>query len=169
MILETFEALYHKHYRQLTGIAARMVDDKDDIKDILQEVFASYYEKTEISKQTILQPHSWLIRATLNKCIDHFGKSRKHVKLDLLAYEEPGETASQEEAIDQNKRSRILQEAMRELSAREIKLVVLYSKSFSYKEMAEITGINYTSIGKSLSRTLQKLKQIVKQKGYELY
>jgi len=39
----------------------------------------------------------------------------------------------------------------------------------SYKEIAGITGIKYSSVGKMLSRTIKKLDEIIKRMGYEMY
>jgi len=46
---------------------------------------------------------------------------------------------------------------------------VLYSEGLSYREISDATGIKSSSIGKTLSRTLEKLeKELINQK-YELY
>jgi RNA polymerase sigma-70 factor (ECF subfamily) len=45
------------------------------------------------------------------------------------------------------------------LSEKEQTLVVLYSEGYSYKEIAEMTGRNLHSVGKTLSRTLYKIKK----------
>ena len=47
------------------------------------------------------------------------------------------------------------------LSEKEQTLVVLYSEGYSYKEIAEMTGRNFHSVGKTLSRTLDKIKKHV--------
>ncbi len=47
-------------------------------------------------------------------------------------------------------------------------LAVLYSEGLSYKELAQATGINLSSVGKMLSRTLKKLGEELKDQGYEL-
>ena len=163
--MSEFETTYHTHYRQLIGIASKMIDDPNDVQDIVQEVFVSYYEKSVLTQQAILNPRNWLIRATLNKCIDHLKRGKKHVKLEVaILTEQP-----QEETVELKKQQQILRQAIKEFPPREIELLILYSKGFSYKEISEITGINYTSLGKTLSRTLQKLKLILKRMNYEMY
>ena len=141
-----------------------MIDDKDAVQDIIQEVFTSYYETSELKKQMISKPYSWLVRVSLNKSLDYLKRNKKHLSLDALS-----ESDSDEDSFDRKTQYQALQKAIRELSPLEIKLVVLYSKDFSYKEIAEIADIKYTSVGKTLSRTLQKLKQILKRMNYELH
>jgi len=48
-------------------------------------------------------------------------------------------------------------------------LVVLYSEGLSYKEMAEVTEIKFTSVGKTLSRILKKIEIELKCQCDELY
>lgn len=163
--MSSFEAIYHRYYRPLFAIANKVIGDKDEIQDILQEVFASYFTNTEIKKQTISQPYSWLVRATLNKCIDQVSRAKKQVTLEVIS--DMGKP--DEKDIDRETRQIILRKAIKKLSKQEMKIVLLYSNSFSYKEIAEVTGINYASVGKKLSRTLQKLKLILKQMDYEMY
>lgn len=162
--MSKFDTIYQTHYRQLFCIAARLVDDKEEIQDILQEVFTSYYEKTELDKQIITQPFSWLVRATLNKCIDLLERNKKRTNLNSLP-----ETEQEEELLDRKQQHQILHKAIRELPPRDMELIVLYGQNFSYKEIADATGINYTSVGKTLSRSLHKLKFILKRMNYEMY
>jgi RNA polymerase sigma-70 factor (ECF subfamily) len=59
--------------------------------------------------------------------------------------------------------------ALVKLKPRDRMLAVLYSEGLSYKEMAEATGIRFASVGKLLSRTLEKIEMNFKDQGYELY
>lgn len=163
--MTSFENTYQQYYRQLFAIAAKIIDSKDEIEDIIQEVFIFYYTNTEIKKKVIIQPYSWLVRVTLNKCIDQSKRDKKHVNLNLL----PDIGYSNEEDLEQSNRYLTLRKAMRKLPEQELKILVLYSNSFSYREIAEIMGIKYNSVGKKLSRTLQKLKLILKQMNHEMF
>ena len=49
--------------------------------------------------------------------------------------------------------------AIAHLNEKEQTLVVLYSEGYSYKEIAKMTGRNFTSIGKTLSRIMDKIKK----------
>ena len=63
----------------------------------------------------------------------------------------------------------MIRKALSNLKPQERILAVLYSEGFSYKEMAELTDIKFSSIGKMLSRTLGKLKEQLKKQNCELY
>jgi hypothetical protein len=64
-------------------VALKMINDKDAACDILQDVFVYYYQKSQ-NGSTIHQPKSWLMRATINKCIDYSRFRKKHSKIDHL-------------------------------------------------------------------------------------
>ena len=137
------------------SIAYKMVGDKDIVNDILQEVFLSYYEK-EQANQTIEFPSAWLVRAVINKCIDFSTRQTKHVQLEAI-HPEP-----EIELKEEHPEAAALRRALKKLNSKELKLVLLYSEGYSYKEMAEATNIRFSSIGKLLSRALNKLKEIMR-------
>ena len=146
------------------GVACKMVNDGDVAKDIVQEVFVYYYEKMQSGFQAD-HLQSWLVRATINKSIDYLNKKKKHTSLITL-----NETATDDDKnLETQQRNALLHQAIAKLKPLEMKMVVLYSEEYSYKEIAEITEINFSSVGKTLSRTLDKLKIILNQQNYELY
>ena len=143
------------------SIACKMVNDKDIASDIVQDVFMYYYEKSQ-EGHVIENPRSWLLRATINKCIDHSTYRKSFIKLDDLSpIDEP-----QDDDLNKDQSEAIVRNALRQLkSQEEMQLVVLYSEGYSYKEISDITGMKFTSIGKTLSRTLKKLKGILIKNG----
>lgn len=158
-----FEATYKENYPKMFCIAKKMVSDEDVVCDIVQEVFVYCYEKTQ-NGAVIHSPQNWLVRATINKCIDYLNRKKKHARLDAVERFEAGE-ASTDEPSD----VAILSEALAELKPREMKLVMLYGEGYSYKEIAQMADIHFSSVGKILSRALERLKEeIVKRKNHEI-
>ena len=161
--LDDFESTYRENYPKMFGIAVKMVNDKDVASDIVQEVFVYYFEKLQ-NGHTIQHLQSWLIRATMNKCVDYLKRRKKHTPLSAVS-----DLADEEETFEIQQPDVILKQAIAKLKPLEIKLIMLYSEGYSYKEIAQITEINFTSVGKTLSRTLHKLKEILKRLNYEMY
>jgi len=139
-----------------------MVDDEDIAGDIVQDVFVYYFEKLQ-NGFIIHFPPSWLVRATINKCIDYMEQRKKYTSLSIVS-----ELEADEEIVDSTS-DVILKQAIAELKPVEMKLIILYSEGYSYKEIAQIAEMNFSSVGKTLSRTLQKLKGILKKLNYEMY
>lgn len=144
------------------GAARKMVGDTDDVADIVQEVFLQFFNNHR-NGTVILHPKSWLYRVTLNKSIDHIRKNKKFLKLS-----ETKEMTSTEDSLEEEQ-YKVIYTAVRKLKPKERMLVVLYSESLSYREIAEASGIKFTSVGKMLSRTLKKLEKEMKNQGYEMY
>ena len=158
--MNSFESTYRECYPKMYGIARKMVNDEDVAGDIVQEIFVYYFEKMQ-NGIVVHHPQSWLLRATTNKCVDYLKYRKKHAPLSAAS-----ELADETETFEPDM---ILQQALAELKPMEMKMVILYSEGYSYKEIAQIADINFSSVGKTLSRTLHKLKGILKRLNYEMY
>ena len=144
-----FEKTYRDYYPKLFRIAAKMLQDSDDAKDVVQDVFTTYYFAMN-NEKVIRDTKNWLVRSTINKGIDYKRKTARTVTMEKPICE-TGELTL-DEASD-------ILNAITHLNEKEQTLVVLYSEGYSYKEIAEMTGRNLPSIGKTLSRIMEKIKK----------
>ena len=160
--LNTFEEIYTGNSKILFRVAKKMVGDRDDVSDIVQEVFIDLFRKMN-NGLDIRHVKSWLYRVTCNKCIDCIRKRKRFQPVESI--EDYG--IEQDSTGAQEIRSAIIK-ALAKLKPRERMLAVLYSEELSYKEIAEATGIKITSVGKMISRTLEKIELEYKNLGYEL-
>jgi RNA polymerase sigma-70 factor, ECF subfamily len=160
--LNNFETIYKENFQKMFCIAQKMISDKDASHDILQDVFIYYYQKSQ-NGYKIEQPKSWLIRATINKCIDYSSNRKRFTKIESL-----GAALAEEDAADKNRDKAAIALALSKLKPKEKAMALLYSEGLSYKEISEVTGIRFSSVGKTLSRTLIKLNDILKKMNYEM-
>ena len=148
-----FEITYRSNYQRLFRIAAKMLRDSDAARDVVHDVFMSYYFNCE-KKKVIHDSKNWLIRCTINKGVDFLRKNKKIIS---------DETAVRQDNTSQNIDNQIdlmsLSNLISKLDGKDQSLVVLYSEGYSYKEIAEITTMNFNSVGKTLSRILEKLRR----------
>lgn len=161
--MKTFEETYAENYARLHRLATGMVNDRDSASDIVQEVFAALYEKLN-GGGAVLYVNTWLYRVTLNKCTDYLKRLKRHRPL-----EEASNQAVEEVLPERMEQKRILRLALSRLKPTERALLALYSEGFSYKEIAETTGIRFSSVGKTLARTLVKMEEHLKSLSYEMY
>lgn len=63
-----FNRFFHFFYPKLMGLACRFVDDQI-AKDLVQEIFTSYWEQKETIEAERI--HSFLYKWLQNKCLDH--------------------------------------------------------------------------------------------------
>ena len=148
-----FELTYRSNYQRLFRIAAKMLRDSDAARDVVHDVFMAYYFNSE-NKKVINDSKNWLIRCTINKGVDFLRKNKKIIS---------DETAVRQDNTSQNIDNQIdlmsLSNLISKLDGKDQSLVVLYSEGYSYKEIAEITNMNFNSVGKTLSRLLEKLRK----------
>ena len=144
-----FEKTYRDYYPKLFRIAAKMLQDPEGANDVIQDVFTAYYFAMS-NEKVIRDTKNWLVRSTINKGIDYKRKTARTVTMEKPICETGEQTL--------NEASDILN-AITHLNEKEQTLVVLYSEGYSYKEIAEMTGRNLPSIGKTLSRIMEKIKK----------
>lgn len=159
--MEHFKDTYQENYHRLHRLAGKMTCDEAAAHDIVQDVFVGYYHQTTRGS-TIMFPLRWLMRATINKCIDFNRYRQKHRDVEILSAQKVEEQSASAD-------SELLKLALSRLKKAERTLLTLYSEGYSYREISEYTGIRFSSVGKSLSRALTKLKETLKSLGYEMY
>ncbi len=161
--MESFEKIYTGNYEAMFRVARKIVYDVDVVSDIVQEVFIYFFDKVNRGEE-VRYPKSWLYRATYNKCIDYWREKKRFEHIDLIEA-----NGIEDENNDSSAETVALNIALDRLKPDERFLVVLYSEGLSYKEMAEVTEIKFSSIGKTLSRILKKIEIELKSQCDELY
>jgi RNA polymerase sigma-70 factor (ECF subfamily) len=161
--LKNFEEIYEEHNVAMVRVASKLVSDSEVVSDIVQEVFVYLHGRLD-AREKIIYPRSWLYRATFNKCVDHLRTHSRFVDVAELK-----DVPTNENAIANEDVKSAIQQALSSLPTKERILVIAYSEGMSYRELAELTGITYTSIGKTLSRALKKLAKEMKKEEYGLY
>lgn len=144
-------------------VALKILGDNDNASDIVQEIFLFLIGRLNNGPE-ILNLNGWLYKATINKCMDNLRTRKKFQSIDS-AYDAiiDVELPDKEEAV------KAVNAAINKLKSKEKILLVLYSEGLSYKEISETTGMKFTSVGKSLSRSLDKLEKELKNNHYEMY
>ena len=130
-----------------------MLRDTDAARDVVHDVFMAYYFVLD-DKKVIKDAKNWLIRCTINKGVDFLRKTKKTVS-DGNIVKENNAIQSIDNQLDLISISNLISK----LDAKDQSLVVLYSEGYSYKEIADITNMNFNSVGKTLSRILEKLRR----------
>jgi RNA polymerase sigma-70 factor (ECF subfamily) len=157
--LNNFKDTYNTYYKLVYRFAFKFLGDHDNAADITQDVFLHLYNQLKL-KREIYNIKAWLYKVTSNLCMTFLNKNKRITKQDyekLAAYE-----ADNEKNIE-------VVEALKKMNKRDRILLTLYSEDISYKKMADITGIKFTSIGKTLSRALKKLKHEMERQQQQMH
>jgi len=130
---------------------------EDDAADIVQETFS------RLSLQDIAQianVRAWLYRVANNLIVNKV--AQKNIFLRFLNFNKVAENnITTLELFDKEYKLNILNKEILKLPDEQRKLILLYRDDFSYKEIAEIMNFNLNSVGKKVSRAIDKLKTMV--------
>jgi len=149
-----FNKIYQQNYKMVFRLAYKLLNNKENAADISQEVFISLYHQFK-QKKEIHNISSWLYKVTSNQCMSFYNKNK------IIT----GKLNDEEISVEtQKEKNSEISEAVKKMKPQDNILLTLYSEDFSYKEMAEITGIKFSSVGKTLSRALNKLKNEIESK-----
>ena len=120
-LLDQFDKIYNDNYRLIFNVVQKMVPDRDDASDLVQEVFINLYQSLENSA-VIEYPRSWLYKVTVNRCIDFTKKKPKHEKIELF-----NNLKEEDISLEMNEKQAIIRLAMTKLKKDESVLAILYS------------------------------------------
>ena len=62
--------LYDRHSRLLFGLILRILRNRSDAEEVLQEVFLAVWTKAESYNRSLGPPSAWLVRIARNRSID---------------------------------------------------------------------------------------------------
>lgn len=141
--------------------ALRIMGDKDDAEDVLQEAFVSAFQKLDSYREDA-SFGAWLKRIVINKALNQVQRIKKdlmlaeNIKEDVSEYEpdntEPAYTVDQ------------VKNAMNELPSGFRTVLSLYLfEGYDHKEISEILGITESTSKSQYKRAKDKLKMIVRQ------
>ena len=157
-----FRFLVANHQRLVVHIVGRIVQNKEDIEDICQEVFIKVLKKIKHFRGDS-RLSTWIARIAYNTSISHV---RKNQLLPHSYDENPGivagekESDSSQQLLEQKEAKKFLMEKIELLPVHYRTVLTLYHlEEFSYKEIEEITEMPEGTIKSYLSRARKILKK----------
>ena len=155
-------SLMKNHYNALFQYAMRFANDEELVKDTIQEVFISVWQRRHTA-ETILSIKYYLLRAVKNKVLKALHKQRKE-QLSPLA---EGYNFEMEFSIEQQiVNTQVIEEKYRRLlnivsrlSARQKEIIHLkFYQQLDNIQVAEMMSISQQSVYNLTHETIQKIK-----------
>jgi RNA polymerase sigma-70 factor (ECF subfamily) len=136
--------LYDRHSRLLFGLILRIVRDKAEAEEILQEVFVRVWTRAELYDPRLGSPTPWLVRLARNCAIDRL-RARRVRDAAQLGHEEPSDHSAAlathmptpEAAVMHAERHGTVVEALASLPAEQGRLIeAAFFEGYTHSELA---------------------------------
>lgn len=155
--------LYKMYSRAMYNIAIRILNNKMDTEDVLQESFITAFGRLgELNNVKAIG--SWLKRIVINNCISHIRSSRMTFEdIEDNKFESEDDRFELDDSIDPT----IVHKAIKELPDGCRTVLVLYAlESYKHREIAEMLGITESTSKTQYRRGLILLNKKLKHKIY---
>lgn len=128
--------LYDRYSRLLFSLAYRMLQNRGDAEEVLQEVFLAVWTRVSTYNQALGSPAAWLVRITRNRAIDRLRSHRAHHRVEAHL-DLQGSVQTPESAAQRTESRRMVAKALRALSPGQRELIqTAYFEGLSQSELA---------------------------------
>src|SRR5439155_4531144 len=155
--LDAFNDLVTCYQDQLFALVVRMVPDRDQASDAVQEAFFSAYRNLRSFRGGIVR--SWLTRIAVNAAMDIQRAKRRRPAQPYPEFEDEAWQPRADEQADpvwttlHTERSRALSTALSAITADQRTAIVLFDvQGYDYGEIAAMTGVSLGTVKSRIHR-----------------
>lgn len=156
-IVMNTQEIWGDFHQELKGFISLKINEKDEVDDILQDVFIKIHEKkASLKDEKVLG--SWIYQITRNTIIDYYRKREKNISFELDQTNLPAEfddNSSNLQACEACVKPFILELPNK---YQDVLMKVTYQK-VSQKDYALINKLSYSTVKSRIQRGREQLKQ----------
>jgi RNA polymerase sigma-70 factor (ECF subfamily) len=158
--------LYKMYSRAMFNICYRMMNDRSDAEDMLQESFSEAFRRLD-SFRFESTFGAWLKMIVINKCINEIKRKKAQLEFfdDMSPFEDEEDlTEAQESGLSPE----LVKKAMNELPKGSRMIFSLYLlEGYDHQEISQILNISESNSKTQYMRAKQRIKEILKYQPYE--
>ena len=155
---QKFERLFKENYPHMYRMAFSLVENADDAKDAVHQVFAQIWRgKPQISEDSI---RGYLLAATRNQCLHMLRSRQLQRKMEEELQRETEETLSEEREELLQQLKQVINDNLTEQDRRVLQLH--YEDEMTYQETASVLGISASAVNKHITHSLFKIRKTLK-------
>ncbi len=155
-----FDALFAQFYPELFGLVYRVLGDRMETEDTLQEAFFKLADESDLQTRPDPEVGAWLRRVAMNLAFNRQRTARRaRARLERVGQLEHADTAPDEAdpsgpsgVVVRREERAAIRRALAEVPERQRECLLLRYSGYSYAEIAETLGIAVGSVGVLLAR-----------------
>lgn len=156
-----FVSLYNRYKSPIYGFCVKMLGDREQAQDVMQETFLRVYENRE-RLANVASFKSWVFTIARNQCLNQIRKNRWQVPFEP---ERESLAARQETPIsrmEKSERVALVARYLEELKAEYREVIILREyQNMSYEEIAAVTRSTLSAVKSRLFKARRKLASFI--------
>ena len=155
---QRFERLFKDSYPQMYRMAFSMVEDADDAKDAVSQVFTQMWKgRPNVSEESL---SGYLLAATRNQCLHILRQRELRRQMEEELQREAEESSNDEREELMRELQQVIDDNLTEQDRRVLQLH--YDEEMTYQETASVLGISASAVNKHITRSLDKIRETLK-------
>ena len=152
---QEFEHLFKDNYPHMYRMAFSMVENADDAKDAVHQVFTQMWRsKPQVARESV---RGYLLAATRNQCLHQLRSQQlqRQMEDELRQDMALSESGERQELLQQLQQ--VIEDNLTEQDRRVLSLH--YEEGMTYSETAKVLGISASAVNKHITRSLAKIRK----------
>lgn len=158
-----FEELFLRHYPRIYRVAIRIVGSHEDAEEVALDAFTQLHRR-KLDPNRADNVSGWLYRTATNGAFNVVrSRRRRRSWWQRLVGRESGTGHAEDPAdlIQRDAAAESVRRALLEIPERQRNAVILRASGLSYTEIADVIGIQPSSVGTLIARGERRLREIM--------
>ena len=161
-----FERLFADEYARVVSVAFRITRDAPDAEDVAQDVFAQFARSRG---RALDRARPWLYQAAVHTALNALRSRRRRAQREEREFRlrEPVDDNSgngdPSGIVERRAQALMVRAALLRIGEQHAEILALRYGGLSYREIAEVTGIDAAQIGTRLSRAERAFKREIER------
>lgn len=156
---KSFASFYEKNANLVFGVLMRILRDRIEAEEIMQEVFVRVWTKASRFDPALASERTWLIALTRNAAIDRLRSGKRRPPTEEIDPETVSDAPTPENAAWNSQIASGLDHCLSQLDPSKASYVRLaYLEGWSYEELARASGTPVNTMKTWLRRSLLRLR-----------